>query len=382
MRRPKLAGSLLGITLLALVLAGCAHWLPHGHDGGPRSPITIVAPGDHSQVAASGAVGVLLRVDRPLAPSTVRLGLVTGRHAPVDLTSRLHAGPQGLTASLTAADLVPGLTRLVASAAGPWHHAERRYTFATISWEPAVDTSTAARCDFLGQSRCLLPFPNDWFTIRDTTTDTGRRVNLNLASTPANVAGTHIDPTDWNTNDGFSPGAMILANVPGVDLVKTGAPPITDIGRSLAPNSPIVLLDATTGQRWPFFAELDANATTDANRALIIRPARNLLEGHRYIVALRRLEDASGAVLSASRAFQLYRDRIPTFVPVVEGRRPHMEWHLRRPGSGPRRPVRPDPGVGLHRRERAQPHRAAAAHPRRRVRLAPRRRAELHGHAR
>src|SRR5256885_12285985 len=56
-------------------------------------------------------------------------------------------------------------------------------------------------------------------------------------------------PAAWNRNDGFSPGSMILAHVPGLDLVRTGAAPSTDIGRSLRPDAPIVLLDTRTGDR-------------------------------------------------------------------------------------------------------------------------------------
>ncbi|MGZ4756441.1 MAG: hypothetical protein ACXWA9_16155, partial [Acidimicrobiia bacterium] len=316
--------------LLALGQAGCARWFPHGHGGFDRS-LTIVTPRDRLQVPADGTVPVLVRVDRPLTASTLRLALATGGRPPVDLTARLHETPQGFAATLTSTDLVPGLSRLIVSARPSRHdaeeaqHSDTSFASAMLSWEPAVDVSLATRCDFLGQSRCALPFPNDWFTVRDSSAATGRRVHLDAASLPANVAGAHTDPAEWNRNDGFSPGAMILATVPGVDLAASGAPPITDIGRSLAPDSPIVLVDADTGAHWPFFAELDANATSDANRALIIRPARNLLEGHRYIVAMHHLENTSAAALAPSRAFQLYRDRIPTFIPVVEGRRWHME---------------------------------------------------------
>ena len=325
MRRPTFAGAVVLIGLLAVGLAGCARWFPGGHGGGHDSSITIVAPGDRTQVAADGMVGVLVRVDRPLAASTLRLELVTGGRAPVDLTGRLHPTDHDVATTLTSADLVPGISRLLATARPRGYGAPSGFATATISWEPAVDVSLAGRCDFLGQSRCALPFPNNWFTVRDTSTDTGRRVQLDAASLPASAAGVHIDPSEWNRNDGFSPGAMILANVPGVDLAASGAPPITDIGRSLATDSPIVIVDADTGEHWPFFAELDANTTSDANRALIIRPARNLLEGHRYIVAMRHLENGAGAVLPPSRAFQLYRDRIPTFIPVLEGRRAHMK---------------------------------------------------------
>ncbi|WBB59773.1 hypothetical protein O7599_30155 [Streptomyces sp. WMMC500] len=161
-----------------------------------------------------------------------------------------------------------------------------------------------AGCDPIGPADCLLPFPNDWYTERDHRTDTGRRVAFEPSAMPANAAGTRIDPAEWNRADGFSPGSMILAHVPGLDLGRTGAAPLTDIGASLDRDAPIVLLDADTGERHPYWAELDANATDPARRALVVRPARNLAEGHRYIVALRRLKDAGGRTLPAPAAFR------------------------------------------------------------------------------
>lgn len=148
-----------------------------------------------------------------------------------------------------------------------------------------------------------MPFPNNQFTKLDPRSATGRRVDMRPDMTPRNFAGTPIDPTEWNRNDGFSPGSMVLANVPGLDLGRTGAAPITDIGASLRPDAPIVLLDANTGQRHPYFAELDQRATDPNRQALIIRPAKNLTEGHRYLVALRNLRDAGGNVIPPGPEF-------------------------------------------------------------------------------
>lgn len=158
-------------------------------------------------------------------------------------------------------------------------------------------------CDPIDPTACLLPFPNNWYTVPDTSTATGLRVNFAASSTPANIIGRHIDPAGWNHNDGFSPGSMLLAHVPGIDLTRTGAAPVTDVGRSLRADAPVVIVDTATGQRWPYFAELDANATTPARQALIVRPARNFLEGHHYAVALRDLRDANGNAIPATGAF-------------------------------------------------------------------------------
>jgi hypothetical protein len=167
----------------------------------------------------------------------------------------------------------------------------------------ARDKTHRGPCDPIDPTACLLPFPNDFFTVPDATTDTGLRVHLDAAGMPRNAQATPIDPSEWNRNDGFSPGAEIVTHVSGLDLARTGAAPITDIARSLRRDAPIVLLDARTGRRHPYWAELDANATSDARRALIIRPARNLDDGERYIVALRDLRDGGGAVIPPSPAF-------------------------------------------------------------------------------
>jgi hypothetical protein len=196
---------------------------------------------------------------------------------------------------------------------------------------PNVDLSAADRCDFIGQqggSRCLLPFPDDYYTVRDHTTATGRRVNLKTAAMPANTVGVHIDAAPYNASDGFSPGQAIVVKVPGFDseaaLQRTGAVPINHIGRFQDPNQPIVVIDAATGKRWPIWAEIDSNATSDASTALLINPATNFAAGHRYIVALRNLKTASGATIEAPPGFRYYRDGLPSGKPAINLRRGHF----------------------------------------------------------
>lgn len=173
-------------------------------------------------------------------------------------------------------------------------------------------------CDPIDPSLCLLPWPDNFYTRPDPSTPTGLRLNINPAATPANAAGVPVDPGDWNRLDGFSPGSPIVTHVPGLDnpqaFANTQAPTNIDIQRSLEAGSPIVVIDATTGRRWPVWAELDSSAGLDGNppppaqTALIIHPARNLAEGHRYIVALRDLRDASDNVIPAQPAFAQLAD--------------------------------------------------------------------------
>jgi hypothetical protein len=184
-------------------------------------------------------------------------------------------------------------------------------------------------CDPIDPAVCLQPFPNDYLTVADPSTPTGRRLNLPLAGMPRNVAGKPIDPTDMNRSDGFSPGEAIVTRVPGLDnpqaFANTGAVPVTDMARTFDPAQPIVVIDASTLKRQLIWSEIDSAAKSPANVNLFVRPARNWQEGHRYIVALRNLKDANSNTIGAGEGFRLYRDKISSLDPRVEERRPHME---------------------------------------------------------
>jgi hypothetical protein len=182
-------------------------------------------------------------------------------------------------------------------------------------------------CDPLDPAVCLYPWPNDHFTVADPSTATGRRLALRDELMPRNRLGKPVSAAPYNHNDGFSPGNMIVTKVPGLDTPeafgRTGAVPITDIERSFDPDQPVVVLNARTRERQLIWSELDANPADPRDVTLIVRPAANLEEGERYIVALRQLEDASGRTLQAQPAFRALRDRRPH--PAVEGRRAHFE---------------------------------------------------------
>ncbi|MEO8690687.1 MAG: hypothetical protein ABI611_21025 [Solirubrobacteraceae bacterium] len=194
--------------------------------------------------------------------------------------------------------------------------------------EPA-GFATPAGCDSLDQAVCLQPWPNDYFTVADASTPTGRRLSLQSAAMPKNIAGKPVEAADYNRSDGFSPGAAIHTKSPGLDnqaaFDRTGLVPETDMAKSFEPGQPAVVIDADTGERHLIWAELDSQATANADRNLFIRPGKNFTEGHRYIVALRNLRRADGSAIEPARAFKVYRDRIVTTSPVVEARRAHME---------------------------------------------------------
>jgi hypothetical protein len=198
-------------------------------------------------------------------------------------------------------------------------------------------------CDPLDPAVCLQPFPNDYFTVPDASTDTGRRVNFDITAMPRNIGGNPIRPDEWNRNDGFSPGQEIVTKVPGLDtqqaLANTGAVPITDIARTYDTNAPVVVINADTHQRHLIWTEVDANPANPADANLIIRPAVNWDEGGHYIVALRRLKDTNGNPIPPQAPFRAYLDTRPTNDPAVEARRPHMNEilkTLRQSGIGTR----------------------------------------------
>jgi hypothetical protein len=187
-----------------------------------------------------------------------------------------------------------------------------------------VDAATQERCDPIG-SECLLPFPNDHFTRADTSTATGLRLAIAKESLPMNRRGNHIDPTDQNRADGWSPGATILIRIAGLDPRRSRLPSLVDAERSLDDDSPVVILDATTGERHPFWADVDVLGEPGVEPLILMHPSKNFADGHRIVVGLRNLVDATGAVLPASPAFAAYRDEVITTDAVFERRRASME---------------------------------------------------------
>ncbi len=185
---------------------------------------------------------------------------------------------------------------------------------------PAATGSGARGCDPLDAKRCLLPWPNNAFTVSDVRTDTGRRVKLLPSQMPKNAKGKRIDPTDFNRADGFSPGSSILTYVPNLSLKKTGAVPVTNLRKALDRTQPIAVVNARTGARTLIWAEMDSTSKP-GERLLIIHPAKNLSRGQRYIVALSNLKDTKGRLIKAPASFRVFRDQLQTKSRVQERRR-------------------------------------------------------------
>jgi hypothetical protein len=191
---------------------------------------------------------------------------------------------------------------------------------AALSAVLAASASAAARpladCQPFQAQPCAFPFPNDLFTVPDPTTVTDLRVRLPAAAMPVSNDGVGLRVGPYDNTDGFSPGSTLIVHVHGLDnpeaLQQTGAAGLQDIAASTSPAQPIVVLDEQTGQRVPIWSELDPVGAPPASTDLVIHPAGSFVEGHTYVVALRSLRAADGALIPAPRWFDRLRAGRPS----------------------------------------------------------------------
>ncbi|MBS1847980.1 MAG: DUF4214 domain-containing protein [Actinobacteria bacterium] len=164
-------------------------------------------------------------------------------------------------------------------------------------------------CDPIAGSSCMVPWPNNYYTRPDAATATGLRLNLKANELPANVSGTHIDPTQLNRSDGFSPGSTLMLQIPGIDPDASGMPTLAHLDRN-GPGSPVILYDTDAHTLVDTWSELDVHAPYDnpAQQLLLIHPVKNLTDGHHYVVGLRNLKNSVGGTLPAPPVFAAYRD--------------------------------------------------------------------------
>src|SRR5437660_4930184 len=134
----------------------------------------------------------------------------------------------------------------------------------------AAELPTESKCEFIaspGSSKCMLPFPDDYYSKADPTSPTGRRIDFRELAMPTNAAGAPIEAAPYNVGDGFSPVSVITLKIPGIettaDVAATGAAPINGIGRYRTTNAPVVVIDASTGVRWPIWIEIDSTVKAD-----------------------------------------------------------------------------------------------------------------------
>jgi hypothetical protein len=176
----------------------------------------------------------------------------------------------------------------------------------------------AAACDPLVPTQCGFPFPSNVYLVNDATTKTGKRVAIPKEAMPlSNVVG-RLDPAMVADSDGFSPGQTILTHLPNAAV--TGLPTQDSIASSILTTSPTILLDTSTGQLVPHWAEIDEESVPDlqSDRSFMIRPAVRLSDATRYIVAIRHVVDPNGAAIPPTPVFQALRDGTTSCDPSVK----------------------------------------------------------------
>ena len=188
-----------------------------------------------------------------------------------------------------------------------------------------LSSAAASSCDPMDTTHCLFPTTNDYFSRSAPDSETSLQLSFSVEAMPANVDTVRVNPTRWNDSDGFSIGPMLVFDDQSIDLAMTGAPPITDLAASLLPDSPVVIIDAASGDQQLLWIERDHTNSVVAEQPLIIRVGKNLENGKRYIVALRNMRDSVGDVIPPGSVFASYRDEIPSGQFPIEARRPQME---------------------------------------------------------
>lgn len=179
-------------------------------------------------------------------------------------------------------------------------------------------------CDPLDTQQCLLPFPSDAYLVEDSSTTSGNRVNMPVGGLPVNSSDVPIEPAAWNLHDGFSANASLLTYV--ADLDPANLPTWTDLGASLADDATVVLVDTTSGERVPLWAEPDAGAVGSPDeQLLVIHPAVSLEPATTYAVGLQGLNTAAGEPIAVSPVFEAYMDNATTDIDAIESRRDDME---------------------------------------------------------
>jgi len=201
-------------------------------------------------------------------------------------------------------------------------------------------------CDPLTPSYCGFPYPNDYWTVADSSTVTGLRLALPEVTMPVSGFGARSNPDAFNEMDGFSPGIAAMTHFPGATVAGLATP--NNIQDSLEATSPTVIINAETSERLAHWVDLDeyvvqAKLRIDAGKdqpsftidrgieelrqeqALMLRPAIRPEDATRYIVAIRNVRDGDGELVAPSPGFQALRDDNPSEDQVIESRRAHFE---------------------------------------------------------
>lgn len=188
------------------------------------------------------------------------------------------------------------------------------------------DLQTPQECNPLGGMNCITPWPSGIYEIEDSSTLTGRRLDIPEGALPTSLDGIPIEPAPFNERDGFSAAAPIIT------AFETGIDPsnlvhYSDYAASVTDASPTILINMVTGERVVHFAEIDARVPEQPEKqALFLRPSTRLQPGTRYAVALRKtLKARDGSDLPVPEGYQALLDDTATDHDLFERVRPRYD---------------------------------------------------------
>ena len=160
------------------------------------------------------------------------------------------------------------------------------------------------------------PFPADFY-LEEADTPTGHRVAIAQNALPDALLS-----ETFSSLDGWSRMPVILSQFPG-GVDPGSLPNPADPSASLADDSAVWLINATTGERVPVLAEVDATTKLIERQSLIVRPQIALDWSTTHVVIIKTtLRAADGSELPVRDTFRALRDEIPTDSNTVE------QWRL------------------------------------------------------
>lgn len=217
---------------------------------------------------------------------------------------------------------VSAIILLASCAHSAWIH----YWPASVSQQTFSVTPShalAMGCDPLDETECALPFPSLHYMHRDSSSETGWRVNLPAKLLPRLKSGVSPAMNFVNELDGFSTMGPILFYIEGLkEAHEAGNRQLrglaeanrqaqlqghADLAKSVTPQSITLLLDVNASVLVAHSAEIDY---LDAKNPLVmIFPAQPLQHNNHYAVAVIKATNSKGQLLAPTPGMRAMFDQ-------------------------------------------------------------------------
>ncbi len=168
----------------------------------------------------------------------------------------------------------------------------------------------------LGGADCFLPYPSDFFRVEDAS---GAHLAITGAAVQKTTSGVTMDPNRLTPADGYSTIPTLVAMFPE-EVVADGFVRLEDGGDPslVAATSNTLIVEAGTRNLVAHFVDLDAHATDPKRRAIVLHPFVGLKPSTRYVVLIKGVKNADGALVAAPEGFKRLRDRQTATDPRLE----------------------------------------------------------------